>query len=113
NLSSIVVEDSRTTSAFQDQVRAHSRSDFRYDATNDLYPCPAGKQLRTSGTVHDGKTLLDRASCSNLNAARKSRNARSRVTFMSPLEMLRNPSAAPKPLNSRAAANRISMRLRS
>jgi hypothetical protein len=39
-----------------------SRSDFRYDATNDVYQCPAGKQLRTSGTVHDGKTLLYRAS---------------------------------------------------
>jgi transposase len=39
-----------------------SRSDFRYDPTNDVYQCPAGKQLRTSGTVHDGKTLLYRAS---------------------------------------------------
>jgi transposase len=39
-----------------------SRSDFRYDARSDVYQCPAGKQLRTSGTVHDGKTLLYRAS---------------------------------------------------
>jgi transposase len=39
-----------------------SRSDFRYDATRDGYDCPGGKQLRTSGTVHDGKTLLYRAS---------------------------------------------------
>lgn len=39
-----------------------SRSDFRYDATRDVYDCPGGKQLRTSGTVHDGKTLLYRAS---------------------------------------------------
>jgi len=39
-----------------------SRDDFQYDATTDVYECPGGKQLRTSGTVHDGKTLLYRAS---------------------------------------------------
>lgn len=39
-----------------------SRDDFRYDATEDVYECPGGKQLRTTGTVHDGKTLLYRAS---------------------------------------------------
>jgi transposase len=26
-----------------------SRADFRYDATKDIYECPGGKQLRTSG----------------------------------------------------------------
>src|SRR5712691_318953 len=35
-----------------------SRSDFRYDPTSDVYHCPGGKQLGTSGTVHEGKTLL-------------------------------------------------------
>jgi len=39
-----------------------SRSDFQYDAASDLYRCPGGKQLRTSGTVHNDKTLLYRAS---------------------------------------------------
>src|ERR1700761_108496 len=39
-----------------------SRSDFRYDPTSDVYHCPGGKRLRTSGTVHEGKTLLYRAS---------------------------------------------------
>jgi transposase len=39
-----------------------SRSDFRYDAEQDVYECPAGKELRTSGTVHEGTTLLYRAS---------------------------------------------------
>jgi len=39
-----------------------SRSDFRYDAERDAYDCPAGKELRTSGTVHEGTTLLYRAS---------------------------------------------------
>jgi transposase len=39
-----------------------SRGDFRYDAEKDVYDCPGGKELRTSGTVHDGTTLLYRAS---------------------------------------------------
>ena len=39
-----------------------SRGDFRYDAERDAYDCPAGKELRTSGTVHEGTTLLYRAS---------------------------------------------------
>jgi transposase len=39
-----------------------SRTDFRYDATSDVYHCPGGKQLGTRGTVHEGKTLLYRAS---------------------------------------------------
>jgi hypothetical protein len=33
-----------------------------YDPTNDVYYCPGGKRLGTSGTVHEGKTLLYRAS---------------------------------------------------
>jgi hypothetical protein len=39
-----------------------SRNDFSYDPTSDLYHCPGGKQLRTSHTVHEGKTLLYHAS---------------------------------------------------
>jgi hypothetical protein len=39
-----------------------SRSDFRYDPASDIYLCPGGKQLRTSGTVHNDKMLLYRAS---------------------------------------------------
>jgi transposase len=36
-----------------------SRSDFRYDPTDDVYHCPAGKTLTTTGTlVNDGTTLL-------------------------------------------------------
>jgi hypothetical protein len=35
-----------------------SRSDFRYDLTSDAYHSPGGKRLGTSGTVHEGKTLL-------------------------------------------------------
>jgi hypothetical protein len=39
-----------------------SRNDFQYDPTGGLYRCPGGRQLGTSGTVHEGKTLLYRAS---------------------------------------------------
>ena len=32
-----------------------------FDAERDLYICPMGKLLRTTGTVHDGRTILYRA----------------------------------------------------
>jgi len=39
------------------------RDDFRYDPKDDVYICPAGKVLNTTGTtVNDGATLLYRAS---------------------------------------------------
>src|SRR5712671_8003705 len=41
---------------------AASRGDFRYDPTKNVYHCRGGKLLGTSGTVHEGKTLLYRAS---------------------------------------------------
>ena len=34
-----------------------SRSDFQYDPTNDLYHCPGGKRLGTSGTIHEGDAI--------------------------------------------------------
>jgi len=39
-----------------------SRADFTFDPERDLYICPQGKFLRTTGTVHDGRTILYRAS---------------------------------------------------
>ena len=33
------------------------RADFTYDRDRDLYICPDGKELKTSGTVHDGTTI--------------------------------------------------------
>jgi transposase len=32
-----------------------SRRDFTYDITRDVYICPNGRPLRTSGTIHDGR----------------------------------------------------------
>ena len=40
----------------------YSRSDFKWHKRRGLYVCPNGKVLRTSGIIHDGKTLLYRAS---------------------------------------------------
>ena len=31
------------------------RLDFAYDAARDIYICPNGRPLRTSGTIHDGR----------------------------------------------------------
>jgi hypothetical protein len=39
-----------------------SRSDFRWDKRRGVYICPNNKVLHTNGTVHDGRTLLYRAS---------------------------------------------------
>ncbi len=39
-----------------------SRDDFAFDHERDIYLCPEGHQLRTTGRVHEGKTLLYRAS---------------------------------------------------
>jgi transposase len=34
-----------------------TRANFTYDKEHDRYICPGGKELRTSGTAHDGTTL--------------------------------------------------------
>ncbi len=39
-----------------------SREDFTFDGARDVYICPQGNILKTTGRVHDGKTLLYRAS---------------------------------------------------
>jgi transposase len=39
-----------------------SRSDFLWDKRRGVYICPNNKVLHTSGTVHEGRTLLYRAS---------------------------------------------------
>ena len=39
-----------------------SRADFRWDKRRGHYICPNGQVLRTSGTIHSGRTLFYRAS---------------------------------------------------
>ena len=39
-----------------------SRADFMFDKEKNEYRCPNGKVLRTTGRVHDGRTILYRAS---------------------------------------------------
>jgi transposase len=46
-----------------------SREDFNYDPAGDVYVCPGGKMLATTGTrVNDGATLLYRASKTDCDA---------------------------------------------
>src|SRR5450631_2678121 len=42
-----------------------SRQDFAFDAGRNVYVCPQGKLLHTTGRVHDGETLLYRARTSD------------------------------------------------
>ena len=39
-----------------------SRKDFTFNPVTDVYVCPKGATLKTTGTVHEGKTLLYRSS---------------------------------------------------
>jgi len=39
-----------------------SRDNFIFDPERNLYICPQGKHLRTTGRIHDGRTILYRAS---------------------------------------------------
>ncbi len=39
-----------------------SRADFAFNPEDNVYVCPKGKVLTTTGTVHDGNTLLYRSS---------------------------------------------------
>ena len=42
-----------------------SRGDFTFDKERNVYVCPQGKLLHTTGRVHDGETLLYRARTSD------------------------------------------------
>src|SRR5215831_15938593 len=42
-----------------------SREDFMFDKERNVYVCPQGKLLRTTGRIHDGTTLLYRARTSD------------------------------------------------
>jgi hypothetical protein len=38
-----------------------SRDNFVFHPESNLYTCPQGKRLRTTGRIHDGRTILYRA----------------------------------------------------
>src|SRR5499426_1239494 len=42
-----------------------SRQDFTFDKDRNVYVCPQGKLLHTTGKIHDGETILDRARTSD------------------------------------------------
>jgi hypothetical protein len=42
-----------------------SRADFTFDKERNVYVCPRGKLLRTTGTIHAGETILYRARTSD------------------------------------------------
>ena len=42
-----------------------SREDFSFDQDGNVYVCPQGKLLHTTGRIHDGETLLYRARTSD------------------------------------------------
>jgi hypothetical protein len=42
-----------------------SRQDFTFDKERNVYVCPQGKLVHTTGYIHDGVTLLDRARTSD------------------------------------------------
>ena len=39
-----------------------SRDDFKFDKESNIYVCPAGKVLKTTGRIHDGQIMRYRAS---------------------------------------------------
>jgi transposase len=45
-----------------------SRADFTFDKERNVYVCPTGKLLTTTGRVHDGRTILYRASTRDCGA---------------------------------------------
>jgi len=58
-----------------------TRADFRYDKKRDIYICPGGKELRTSGTAHDGGTIkyiAKRSDCGRCSLKGKCTTARER-----------------------------------
>ena len=66
-----------------------SRADFTFDKDRNVYVCPAGNLLTTTGTVHDGRPFFTARACvtaahvqSSPSAARIPRNAKSPATSM-------------------------------
>jgi hypothetical protein len=86
-----------------------SREDFAFDEERDIYICPAGKVLTTTGTVVNDDQVLYRAAGatagnarSKCNAARRNRCAKFRATSTRKLARSPGRMAKPKPTSDRA-----------
>jgi hypothetical protein len=87
-----------------------SREDFTFDKERNVYVCPQGKLLHTTGRVHDGETLLYRARTADCGpcplkarCCPKAPERKSRAASMKTLAMLPVQWLTPKPSNNRGA----------
>src|SRR4029077_1504456 len=92
-----------------------SRTDFTFDKDRNVYVCPQGKLLHTTGRIHDGVTVLYRArpmtvalARSSPNAAQRRQSAKSRAVSTRTLAMPPAHSLTRKPSSSRAATENAS-----
>ena len=58
-----------------------SRADFTFEKERNVYICPAGKLLTTTGRVHDGRTILYRASTRDCGSCQLKPKCTPNVTF--------------------------------
>jgi transposase len=58
-----------------------SRADFTFDKERNVYICPEGKLLTTTGRVHDGRTILYRASTRDCGSCQLKPKCTPKVTF--------------------------------
>ena len=58
-----------------------SRADFTFDKERNVYICPAGKLLTTTGRVHDGRTILYRAGTRDCGSCQLKPKCTPNVTF--------------------------------
>jgi hypothetical protein len=93
-----------------------SREDFGYDQEHDIYVCPAGKVMNSTGTlVNDGATLLYRASKHDCDACELKPRCGPKMparkvprSIHERAETLRAASRRPMPMSSRAVNGRRS-----
>ena len=58
-----------------------SRADFTFDKERNVYICPEGKLLTTTGRVHDGRTILYRASTRDCGSCQLKPKCTPNMTF--------------------------------
>ena len=104
-------------STSRSEMTERSRAaDFRYDPTNDVYHCPAGKTLTTTGTLVNGGTTLiylarkhDCDGCKlRAQCCRRSRFAEFHAINTKPLVTLRVLSPGPRRLSNQGGSARRS-----